>query len=75
LLTTADLRESTINVDVQNDVVTLTGTVATPAQKAKAEQVAKNIDGVKKVNNQLKVAPNDSVTNMNGGTKRNANGN
>jgi osmotically-inducible protein OsmY len=65
LLTTADLRDSTINVDVENDVVTLTGTVETAAQKAKAEQVAKGIEGVKRVNNQLKVAPADSVTNMN----------
>src|SRR5947208_10911526 len=36
-----DLRDSTINVDVSNDVVTLTGTVASQAQVAKADQVAK----------------------------------
>jgi hypothetical protein len=64
LLTTSDLRESTINVDVVNDVVTLKGTVETAAQKTKAEQVAKDIDGVKSVKNELKVAPNDSMTNM-----------
>jgi hypothetical protein len=63
LLTTADLRESTINVDVVNDVVTLKGTVETPAQRTKAEQVAKDIDGVKSVKNELKVAPEDSMTN------------
>lgn len=63
LLTTADLRESTINVDVVNDVVTLKGTVETAAQKTKAEQVAKDIDGVKSVKNELKVAPEDSMTN------------
>ena len=63
LLTTSDLRESTINVDVVNDVVTLKGTVATAAQKTKPEQVAKDIDGVKSVKNELKVAPNDSMTN------------
>lgn len=63
LLTTNDLRESTINVDVVNDVVTLKGTVETAAQKTKAEQVAKDIDGVKSVKNELKVAPNDSMTN------------
>src|SRR5687768_12628670 len=63
LLTTSDLRESTINVDVVNDVVTLKGTVATAAQKTKAEQVAKDIDGVKSVKNELKVAPEDSMTN------------
>ena len=68
LLTTPDLRQSTINVDVDNDVVTLKGTVETPAQKVKAEQVAKGINGVKRVNNQLKVAPEDSVTNLNRGS-------
>ena len=66
LLTTSDLRDSTINVDVVNDVVTLRGSVANAAEKAKAEQVAKGIDGVKSVKNELKVAPNDSVTNTSG---------
>ena len=70
LLGTSDLRESTINVDVVNDVVTLKGTVATAAQKAKAEQVAKDIDGVKSVKNELKVAPSDSVTNMSSNTNK-----
>ena len=66
MMTTADLRESTVDVDVVNDVVTLKGSVETAAQKAKAEQVAKAIDGVKSVKNELKVAPNDSMTNMSG---------
>ena len=52
-----DLRDSTINVDVENDVVTLSGTVATPQQKASAEKVAKAVEGVKSVKNMLKVAP------------------
>jgi hypothetical protein len=51
-----DLRDSTINVDVENDIVTLTGTVATAAQKARAETVAKSVEGVKSVRNQLKVS-------------------
>ena len=63
LMTTSDLRESTVDVDVVNDVVTLKGSVETAAQKTKAEQVAKDIDGVKSVKNELKVAPNDSMTN------------
>ena len=71
LLGTNDLRESTINVDVVNDVVTLRGTVATAAQKTKAEQVAKDIDGVKSVKNELKVAPNDSMTNTSGNSNTN----
>jgi hyperosmotically inducible periplasmic protein len=70
LLTTSDLRESTINVDAVNDVITLKGTVASAAQKAKAEEVAKGIEGVKSVKNELKVAPADSATNqmVNGGS-------
>jgi osmotically-inducible protein OsmY len=50
-----DLRDSTINVDVDKEVVTLTGTVATAAQKARAEAVAKSVEGVKSVRNQLRV--------------------
>lgn len=50
-----DLRDSTINVDVDNDVVTLSGTVASAAQKTRAEQVAKDVEGVKSVKNQLRV--------------------
>jgi hyperosmotically inducible protein len=50
-----DLRDSTINVDVDNAVVTLTGTVATAAQKAQAEKIAKSVEGVKSVKNMLKV--------------------
>ncbi|HEX8251418.1 MAG TPA: BON domain-containing protein [Pyrinomonadaceae bacterium] len=71
LLGTSDLRESTVNVDVANDVVTLKGTVETAAQKTKAEQVAKGIDGVKSVKNELKVAPNDSMANMSSGNSGN----
>lgn len=67
LLTTSDLRESTINVDVVNDVITLKGTVANAAQKASAEKVAKGIEGQKGVKNELKIAPADSVTNMSSG--------
>lgn len=50
-----DLRDSTINVDVDNNVVTLTGTVASAAQKTRAETVAKGVEGVTRVRNQLKV--------------------
>jgi osmotically-inducible protein OsmY len=63
LATTSDLRSTTINVDVAKDVVTLKGTVANDAQKKKAEEVAKGIEGVAKVVNQLKADPNDSLTN------------
>jgi hyperosmotically inducible periplasmic protein len=56
LATTDDLRDSTINVDVDNAVVTLSGTVATQAQKTKATQVARGVEGVKNVRNNLTVS-------------------
>jgi len=62
LASTSDIRESTISVSVAKDVVTLTGTVATDAEKKKAAEVAK-VDGVSAVKNELKVDPKDSMTN------------
>lgn len=73
LATTTDLRDSTINVDVDNAVVTLSGTVANAAQKTKAVAVAKGIDGVKSVKDELRVSPSGGNTNQN--TNRNANAN
>jgi osmotically-inducible protein OsmY len=66
-----DLRDSTINVDVDNAVVTLSGTVANAAQKAKAESTAKAVEGVKAVKNMLKIvaAPNANAANKNANTK------
>lgn len=58
-----DLRDSTINVDVDNAVVTLTGTVASAAQRTRAEQSAKSVEGVKSVRNQLKVAAGNANAN------------
>lgn len=58
LATTDDLRDSTINVDVDNAEVMLSGTVATQAQKTKAAEVAKGIEGVKSVRNNLAVSSN-----------------
>ena len=58
LATTDDLRDSTINVDVENGVVTLSGTVATQAQKTKAAQLAKGVEGVKSLTNNLTVKAN-----------------
>lgn len=59
-----DLRDSTINVDVDNAVITLRGTVATAAQKTAAETAAKGIEGQKGVKNDLKVQAGDSLTNQ-----------
>lgn len=44
-----------INVDVVNNVVTLRGTVDTATQRAEAERIAMDTEGVKRVVNQLKV--------------------
>lgn len=46
-----------LNVDVDNNVVTLRGSVQTRADKAKAEEIAKATDGVKSVRNQLVIKP------------------
>jgi osmotically-inducible protein OsmY len=50
-----DLRDTTINVDVDNAVVTLRGTVASQDQVKKADAAAKGVEGVKSVRNELKV--------------------
>jgi len=70
-----DLRDSTINVDVDKAVVTLTGTVASAAQKTKAEQVAKAVDGVTSVKNMLKVQAANANANANHNANANANAN
>ena len=55
LLAADDLEESGINVDVNNGVITLRGTVPNADQVKKADAVAKGIGGNKGVQNQLKV--------------------
>lgn len=77
LLATDDLRESTINVDVDNAVVTLRGTVGSAAQRTAAETAAKGVEGVTSVKNDLKVQAGDSMTNqmVNGNTNTSANAN
>ncbi|HEU4509913.1 MAG TPA: BON domain-containing protein [Pyrinomonadaceae bacterium] len=71
LATADDLRDSTINVDVDNGVVTLSGTVATQAQKTRAQTVARAVEGVTNVRNNLTVSSGNANANGN----RNANGN
>lgn len=63
LLTADDLRESSINVDVENDVVTLSGTVANGNQKVRAADIAKKTDGVKSVTNKLTISASGSNSN------------
>lgn len=59
-----DLRDSTVNVDVDNAVVTLTGTVASNEQKTKAAQVAK-VEGATRVVNNLTVSAGAANANSN----------
>lgn len=70
-----DLRDSTINVDVDKAVVTLTGTVASAAQKTRAETVAKSVEGVTSVKNMLKVQAATTNSNVNANGNANANHN
>lgn len=57
LLSEGELPGGSLNVDVKNNVVTLRGTVATRAERTKAEEIAKTTTGVKSVRNQLVVKP------------------
>ena len=57
LIGNANTPERKINVDVVEGSVTLRGTVETAEAKSEAERIAKETEGVKKVVNQLKVAP------------------
>lgn len=47
-----------IGVDTTNGVVTLSGVVPTEREKAKAEQIARNTEGVKQVVNNISINPN-----------------
>jgi len=49
------LKTLQIDVDTKNGVVTLAGTVDTPALKDRAQQVAQSVSGVSSVNNNLTV--------------------
>ena len=60
-----DLRDSTVNVDVENGVITLTGTVASQDQLKKADSIAKSVEGNKGVQNKLKVAAGNTNSNAN----------
>jgi hyperosmotically inducible protein len=51
------LKDSDINVDTNNHVVTLKGTVVSAAGKARAEEIARTSKGVNRVINQLVIGP------------------
>ncbi len=50
-----DLSAAEINVETYNGEVQLSGFVSTPSQISQAVQVAKNVEGVRKVKNSLLV--------------------
>jgi osmotically-inducible protein OsmY len=51
------LKDSDINVDTKDKVVTLKGTVATSAGKARADLLARQTEGVTRVHNDLSIGP------------------
>ncbi len=52
-----DVKALQIDVDTKDNVVTLNGTADTQAHAEKAVSIAKGIDGVKSVENNLTVKP------------------
>jgi hyperosmotically inducible protein len=64
-LDTSDIvRKYNVHTKVLNGVVTLSGDVATAAQKTEAERLARGVDGVVKVQNEITIDPDEdkSVT-------------
>ncbi len=57
LLATEGVTGTAIDVDTEDGVVTLNGTVATRAEEDKAVEVAKGIKGVTRVESKLKIEP------------------
>ncbi|MGP9148323.1 BON domain-containing protein [Vibrio parahaemolyticus] len=55
LLLNSNLNSFDINTDVENQVVTLTGSANNDLEKSLAEELVSGLDGVKKVNNELTV--------------------
>lgn len=71
-LATAENMPSTgINIDVDNGVVTLGGNVENNDQRTRAEQIARGVERVTRVENNLRVGPADANANAN----RNGNAN
>ena len=62
LLLNGNLNSFDINTDVKNGTVTLTGKVESAVDKALAEELIENLDGVTRVDNKLTVAASDQHT-------------
>jgi hyperosmotically inducible periplasmic protein len=61
LETNATVRKYNLDVKVEKGVATLTGDVATAAQKAEAERLAK-VSGVARVDNKIQIDPDEDKT-------------
>ena len=61
LLLNGNLNSFDINTDVKNGAVTLTGKVESDVDKALAEELVENLDGVTGVENKLTVMESDST--------------
>jgi len=57
LITADNVPGGSVHVDARAGVVTLTGKVETEAEKQKAEEVVRKLDGVREVRNLLQVVP------------------
>jgi hyperosmotically inducible periplasmic protein len=55
LIMAPDLQGLSIDVDTTNNVVTLSGTVASDSLREQAEQLTRGVDGVREVRNDLTV--------------------
>lgn len=53
LLADAQVKGTSINVDAEGGTVILSGNVATPSEKMRAEQLAQGVEGVQSVRNNL----------------------
>ena len=76
LLVASGLTSTGINVDVDNSIITLRGTVPDAAQKTRAEELAKAVAGNKGVRNQLTVTAQSAsadLTNRAANRKREVN--
>jgi hyperosmotically inducible protein len=68
-----DVSATRINVDTDaSGVVTLRGNVRSQAEADRAMQVARGVDGVKSVNNQMQVNANTAATDSSSNTTANA---
>lgn len=65
LIANSKTPERKINVDVVKNAVTLRGSVDSAEEKAEAERIAKETEGVQKVTNQLKVVAPSKPANAN----------